>query len=377
MSKLAKAGIGIAMIGAVLALIFGISERQNRENIEALQTGSAAFAELSQEESTAPAEAGPAAAGTVYEAKNDLHPGMVFSEETSAETASSETEVPSGEEQVYPDESGFLDWQGETYKRNAHVKADLLIGVDDGGVADFMAVVVHDTSKNELKMLMIPRDSMMEMYQTDTEGNSRPVVTHIALSHSGPGTPEEKAMRTVEAVEQLLCGTKVDHYMAGDISLIADVTDLAGGVPVIVPNDELQKIDPLWKKGTQIILQGPDAERFIRYRDTDVDGTPLTRMDQHKAYIAGLYQRLGENRDLAVKLSDFVENRTTSDMSKGEYEKILIDALTCGFDPQKDVQILPGTMTEGEENGTVYDQFYVNYEEVIPVLLDSFYRKVN
>lgn len=335
-----RAGIGI--LAVVIALVFGVMLRGNSHS----QSGSAAQYE---QENQIPAEGLP-------------------------ETCVSDPKSAAFEEAP---EDGTLIWQGETYKRNAHVKADLLMGIDPQGAADALFVAVHDTARNTLKLLMIPRDSMLEMTEVTAEGKTRQVVTHVTLSHSGPGTPEEKAKRTVGAVEALLCGTGIDHYMAGDISMIAGVSDLAGGIPVIVPNEELKKADPAWKKGERIVLHGSDAERFIRFRDIETDGTPLLRMDQHKAYIAGFYQRLREDKTLPGKLADYIEDAVTSDMSKGEYEKMLLDGLLCGFDPEKDILILPGEMTTGEEDGAVYDQFFVNYEEEIPVLLDLFYRKVS
>ena len=335
-----RAGIGI--LAVVIALVFGVMLRGNSHS----QSGSAAQYE---QENQIPAEGLP-------------------------ETCVSDPKSAAFEEAP---EDGTLIWQGETYKRNAHVKADLLMGIDPKGAADALFVAVHDTSKNTLKLLMIPRDSMLEMTEVTAEGKTRQVVTHVTLSHSGPGTPEGKAKRTVGAVEALLCGTKIDHYMAADVSLLAQINDLAGGVTVIVPNEELMKADPAWKKGERIVLHGADAERFIRYRDTAVDGTPLLRMEQHKAYIAGFYQRLREDKTLPGKLADYIEDAVTSDMSKGEYEKLLLDGLMCGFDPETDIWILPGEMTTGEEDGTIYDQFYINYEEDIPVLLDLLYRKVS
>ena len=44
MNKLVKAGIGIVVIGATLAIIFGINHRKNRETVEALQPGASVTA---------------------------------------------------------------------------------------------------------------------------------------------------------------------------------------------------------------------------------------------------------------------------------------------------------------------------------------------
>ena len=400
MSKWAQLGIGIAVVGLALAVIFGINHHNNCETIEALEQQATSAAAVQENGSAAEHEkesiAGPVTDGVIYVVKNGQWPGMTITDDApeaviqSSEAvgkASAQENVPSldeiASEEENPGTGVFLEgeesltWQGAVYKRNAHIKADLLIGIDNYGSADFLAVVVHDTSRNSVKLMMIPRDAMMEMNELDVEGNSRSVVTHIKFAHAGQGTENEKAMRTVDAVEALLCGTGVDHYIAGHMSYLAEVNDLAGGIAVIVPNEELQKADPAWKKGEQVVLHGAEAEKFIRYRDIALAGTPLLRMDQHKAYIAGFFNRLKEDKNLAVRLSDFAERNLTTDMSKGEYEKLLLDGISSGFDPQKDVMIFPGRMTAGKEGGNTFDQYYVNYEEAIPLLIDLFYRRVS
>lgn len=400
MSKWAQLGIGIAVVGLALAVILGINHHNNCETIEALEQQTTSAAAVQENGSAAEHEkesiAGPVTDGVIYVVKNGQWPGMAITDDApeaviqSSEAvgkASAQENVPSldeiASEEENPGTGVFLEgkesltWQGAVYKRNAHIKADLLIGIDNYGSADFLAVVVHDTSRNSIKLMMIPRDAMMEMNEIDVEGNSRSVVTHIKFAHAGQGSEAEKAGRTVDAVETLLCGTKIDHYMAGEIPLLAQVNDLVGGVPVTVPNDELQKINPAWTRGTQIVLHGDEAEKFIRYRDINIDGTPLLRMEQHSAFMAGFFSRLREDSSLIVRVSDFGEQYVTTDMKKGEYEKLMLDGLQSGFDPQRDVQTLPGKMTEGVEGGQTFDQYYVNYEEAIPVLLGLFYRKIS
>lgn len=395
MSKWAQAGIGIAVIALALAVIFGINHRNNSETIEALTAETVPAVSYAQEETTEESHedmTAPVANDVIYVAKNSLRPGMTDQEivaavesasgnDAAAEGPTVETETQETEsvpmEGLFQAGEEAITWNGATYKRNAHVKADLLIGVDDYGSADFLAVAAHDTSRNSIKILMIPRDSMMEMYELDRSGRVTPLVTHIKFAHAGQGTSADKAGRTVDAVEALLCGTKIDHYMSGEIPLLAQINDLVGGVPVTVPNDELQKVDPAWTRGAQIVLHGQEAEKFIRYRDIGIDGTPLVRMDQHSAFMAGFFNRLREDSSLIDRVSDFVEQHVTTDMSKGEYEKLMLDGLQSGFDPQRDVLTYPGKPTVGKEGNGVYDQYYVNYEEAIPVLLDLFYRKVS
>ena len=80
-------------------------------------------------------------------------------------------------------QSETIEYQGKTYRRNSYVKAILCMGVDRkgsmldtttytfGGQADGIFVIAQDTTRNTIKILVVPRDSMTEITMTDLSGN--------------------------------------------------------------------------------------------------------------------------------------------------------------------------------------------------------------
>ena len=373
MSKGKTLIIGLLVTVLGLAGIFTVYQKRN------------AVVAVNGSEETAPTPiyeaAGPEAQDVVYEASNGIMPGMYVGEEYLAK------------DDLTHNEDGTVTYLGETWKRNTYMHAILCLGVDkkrnltgiepggDTGATDGIFLIAHDTAHDQLKILMIPRDSMLYIDIPGPGGASVRGFSHLSVAFMDGEGREKSAEASLRAVEDLLCGLSINHYMAGDLGLLAAVNDLVGGVTVTVPSDELTKVNLEWTKGKEISLHGDEAERFIRYRDCTIEGSPIERMSQHKAYIGGFYEALmtGTKKDqnLVIKLCDTIKQGIVSDMAKGEYERLALDGLRCGFDPEGDIITLPGTATTGEEQGQVYDQYYINYEETIPMLLDLFYRKVS
>ena len=372
MSKWKTLGIGLLVIAIGLTAIFAVYSKRNARAIKEAEEAMAAQAAEA---------AGPEAAEMIYEASNGIMPGMYVGPEYLAK------------DELIHNEDGTVTWNGETWKRNTYMHAILCLGVDkkrnlqgaeqdgDTGATDGIFLIAHDTAHDLLKVLMIPRDSMLYIDIPGPDGNTIRQYDHLSLAFMDGEGREKSAEASLRAVEDLLCGLNVNHYMAGDLAILADVNDLVGGVKVTVPSDELTKVNPDWTKGTEITLHGDEAEKFIRYRDCNIEGSPVERMSQHKAYIEGFYNALlaGSKADssLVIKLCDTIEKSIVSDMSKGEYERLALDGLKCRFDTQEDIITLPGTATTGEENGVTYDQYYIDYEQTIPVLLELFYRKAD
>ncbi|MDO4938935.1 MAG: LCP family protein [Lachnospiraceae bacterium] len=285
---------------------------------------------------------------------------------------------------------GTVTYNGEKYKRNAHVKAILCAGIDKNksmqytsendypGNADGIFLIAHDTSDNSVRIFMIPRDSMAECEVSAADENPRILFDHLSVSFGmgDGGKTSAEILRTTAS--GLLCNLKIDNYLIGDISLLADVNDMVGGVEVTVPNDELEKVNPEWTTGRRIVLKGDEAERFLRHRNSDDEGSPVTRMGQHEQYISGFYNALKEksrsDSNIVSRLADKVDATILSDMSKGEYEKLAIDGIQSDFNSD-DIFSFPGTMTVGEMDGELYDEVYLDYTQVIPMLLENFYRK--
>lgn len=364
-TALRSCGIAAAVIGTGLAVWYGVGMYQQRKAEEAMI---AARYETQQEK---------------------LEETLAEMAKEDQESADSGTQT--GKEMLFEENTVF--WNGKTYKRNTYVKAVLCMGVDrdgpmtettlsgDGGQADGIFLLANDTARGSMKILLIPRDSMTEITKTDTswtETNGAKlgeVVDHLSLSYAYGDGREKSCEYTKQAVSHLLMGLKIDSYMAADLEIIASLNDEVGGVTVTIPTMGMEQADPEFVFGQTVRLKGEQAERFVRFRDTERDNSAISRMEQQKLYISGFFQAVKEKSrtesNIKEHLFEMSQDYMVTDMAKDEYLKLAINALEGEGLTSASFKMAPGTGTATE----TYDEYYVDQEALVPILLDLFYRE--
>lgn len=357
-TALRNCGIAAAVIGTGLAVWYGAGMYQHRKAEEAMI---AAHHEMLQETGA----------------------------EMTKEAADSGMQT--GKEKLF--EGNTVSWDGKTYKRNTYVKAVLCMGVDrdgpmtettlsgDGGQADGIFLLANDTARGSMKILLIPRDTMTEITKTDiswTDANGTELgqsVDHLSLSYAYGDGREKSCEYTKQAVSHLLMGLEIDSYMAADLEIIASLNDEVGGVSVTIPTIGMEKADPEFVFGKTVRLKGEQAERFVRFRDIERDNSAISRMEQQKLYISGFFQAVKEKSktesSITEKLFEMSQDYMVTDMAKDEYLKLAINALEGEGLTSSSFKMAPGTGTATE----TYDEYYVDQEALVPILLDLFYRE--
>ena len=364
-TALRSCGIAAAVIGTGLAVWYGVGMYQQRKDQEAMI---AARYETQQE-----------------------NPEETLAEMAKEDQESADSGTQTGKEMLFEENTVF--WNGKTYKRNTYVKAVLCMGVDrdgpmtettlsgDGGQADGIFLLANDTARGSMKILLIPRDSMTEITKTDTswtETNGAKlgeVVDHLSLSYAYGDGREKSCEYTKQAVSHLLMGLKIDSYMAADLEIIASLNDEVGGVTVTIPTMGMEQADPEFVFGQTVRLKGEQAERFVRFRDTERDNSAISRMEQQKLYISGFFQAVKEKSrtesNISEHLFEMSQDYMVTDMAKDEYLKLSINALEGEGLTSASFKMAPGTGTATE----TYDEYYVDQEALVPILLDLFYRE--
>ena len=364
-TALRSCGIAAAVIGTGLAVWYGVGMYQQRKAEEAMI---AARYETQQE-----------------------NPEEALEELPKEESKGADSGTQTGKEMLFEENTVF--WNGKTYKRNTYVKAVLCMGVDrdgpmtettlsgDGGQADGIFLLANDTARGSMKILLIPRDSMTEITKTDTswtEANGAElgeVVDHLSLSYAYGDGREKSCEYTKQAVSHLLMGLKIDSYMAADLEIIASLNDEVGGVTVTIPTMGMEQADPEFVFGQTVRLKGEQAERFVRFRDTERDNSAISRMEQQKLYISGFFQAVKEKSrtesSITEHLFEMSQDYMVTDMAKDEYLKLAINALEGEGLTSTSFKMAPGTGTATE----TYDEYYVDQEALVPILLDLFYRE--
>ena len=281
-----------------------------------------------------------------------------------------------------------ISYGGKNYRRNTYVKAVLCMGVDRtgtmeektttgfGGQADGIILIAHDTARNNLKLLMIPRDTMTPIILTDLSGNVLGKDTqHLTLAYAYGDGREKSCEYMAEAVSDLLGGIAIDHYLAADIDTISILNDFVGGVTVTVPSEGMEKANPAFVYGSTVTLRGEQAEKFVRYRDTGQDHSALYRMDRQQEYILrfadAVREQAKKDDGLVTRLFEEIQNYMVTDMEKAEYLKVAMSGLEAEGLASDGIYTLPG---QGVSTAK-YDEFYPDEEGMKQVVLELFYRE--
>lgn len=311
------------------------------------------------------------------------------------ETESSEAEIPSEAHGVSEEVSqapallsdAVVQWDGKTYRRNTYMKAILCMGVDrderltetedhgKAGQADSVFLAAWDTARNHLTLLMIPRDSMTELTPVNRDGTLREEeLDHITLAFSYGDGSHESCENMVREVSEMFFDFPIDHYIAVDLGIVDLLNDAVGGVTVTVPAG-MEAIDPEFQEGSQVTLQGEQAEAFVRYRDITKDHSALFRIFRGQEFITGFFEAAQEmakkDSQTVPKLFELAEDHMLTDMGKDQYMKMAADLVADGSLTKEDFKVLPGNAIVTE----TYDEYRVDETGMVKVLLELFYRE--
>lgn len=284
--------------------------------------------------------------------------------------------------------SDLLEYDGKTYRRNQHVKAILCVGIDRhrefdhynttgfAGQADAMFLIAQDTARNQVKILTIPRDTMTEITLTDIQGHDLgKEMQHLNLAFAYGDGQNRSCEYMVDAAEDFLFGMKIDHYLAMNMSAISVLNDAVGGVTVTIPLDGMETRDPAFVKGSTLTLHGEQAEKFVRFRDTKIDFSAITRMSLQKQYV----MQFEKAAQAASKVSptvvsdmlDQIQPDLLTDMNKAEYLKIALDVMQNQTLLDGDFLTIPGESVTTD----LYDEFHPDLAGTEQIILDLFYRE--
>lgn len=283
---------------------------------------------------------------------------------------------------------GLVEYQDGVYERNPSVKAILCIGVDssgemerkvtgDGGQADGLFLVAHDVARDQVRILMIPRDTMTPITLTDLSGNILGKTDHhITLAYGYGDGREQSCEWTAEAVSELLFGLRIDGYLAMNTSMIPVLNDMVGGVTVKVEVDGMERRDPELKKGATVTLRGEQAEIFVRYRDIGIDNSAITRMSQQRQYMenyfAAVKRKAAKDDRLITRLVNTIESDMVTNMSKDQYMGMGLDMINSSQALSgDDILTIPGEAVTTE----MFDEFRHDPEGTLQLVLELFYRR--
>lgn len=294
-------------------------------------------------------------------------------------------EAKAQEEQVTQSSTAqTVTYQGQTYEYNRELTNILFMGVDKkeevtlqdtpgtAGQADCIMILSLDEKTQTGKVLQISRDTMTEVDIYDVNGNFYTSVEAQIATQYAYGNGEKSSCWAMEkTVSELLYELPIDAYISLNIESISILNDAVGGVTLTIPEDYTE-VDPAFVQGAVVTMTGEQAEKYVRYRDTNVTGSNNGRMQRQVQYITALVQALkstaGAEGSYYERFSSFLKPYMVTDMNAQQ-----IDSFATYEFNSEETQYLPGEVRQGAE----HDEFYVDEENLYELLLKTFYKLKN
>lgn len=305
-------------------------------------------------------------------------------ENTQDAPVSSSGEASSVEAGAPVDGREITYYNGTAYAKIEGLETVLLLGVDkfegetpEGYInnqqADFLLLLVMDKQHETCTPIQLNRDTMTEIQILGVTGEPAGTFTgQLALAHTYGSGEEDSCENTVLAVENLLYGMEIDHYVSLTMDGVALLNDLVGGVTVEVL-DDFSGIDDSLVQGETVTLQGQQALTYVRSRGGLEDSSNLHRMERQRQYLSALQQQLkaavqqedGFTLDALLQLNEYMVSDCTVDQLSD-----LGDSLAAY--QVSDILTTPGDAQEGE----VFMEFTVDEAALQQLVMDVFYEPV-
>ncbi len=270
-------------------------------------------------------------------------------------------------------------YQGETYLRNTDITTVLFLGVDQsdadrtytssgGGRSDAIMLLLLDEANETITMLQLSRDTMVSV---DFYGLQDEYVysseMQLSMQYSAGSSTARSNWLSTQKVSEVLYGTPIDYTMSLTMDGISVLVDALGGIEVTVPADYTD-INPLFAEGETILLDGALAVAYVQYRDTDEFGSNNGRMARQAQVITQLSSQLSE------LVSDaFIEMMQTvaAPYMRNDFSDTVIEQLSS-------YTLLETIYTpEGENVAGTHDEFYLDEDALVELILDLFYQKAS
>lgn len=278
-----------------------------------------------------------------------------------------------------------ITYKGKTYVYNDHLSNYLFMGIDtkgdmetaesgNAGQADAVFLVSVDRVTKEMQVISIPRDTMTEIEMFSVSRKSLGLMeNHINLQYAqGDGKTEScELMKT--AVSKLLGDIPVHGYCSVNMDGIPVMTEAAGNVQVVIPDNSLEEVNPEFTEGAEVTLTKDNVEQFVRYRDTGREQSALVRQDRQKIFIEAYMKKAQEQyaKDASF-VTGFYESMKPY-MVTNMGNDLFVKLLSAAQEGKSSVHTLPGKGAQGE----YFDEYRVDEEALQEMIISVFYREDN
>ncbi len=283
---------------------------------------------------------------------------------------------------VVKDSGKTVTYKGTTYYFNENMVSFAFIGIDKeslglkdgvvgtGGQSDTIAVLAYDTATGKSKILVVPRETMVDVNTYDVNGGYLDIKKmQICLAYAYGDGGHKSCENAMNSINRLLFGMQVNHYVALDLDGIAAVNDAVGGVEVT----SLETIDQ-FTKGETVTLHGDMAKRYVKSRRKDVVDADTARRARQKQYVEAFAAKTVKmvKKDFTVvpDLWSFASSYMVTDLNVNDVTYLATVALRKSF-ALGEFNTVPGTYAMGE----TYAEYTADADALFELVLNTFYTK--
>lgn len=269
---------------------------------------------------------------------------------------------------------------GVSYFPKQDVAVFMLLGIDksfethseDGNdySADMVALLIFDEAEETYSVLMIDRNAAVEFPVLNSLDDGQDTAYGRLASAYTYGTGKNDSCENVkDALQALMSGLTIDHYIAMDMDAICIMNDTVGGVTVTM-DDDLSEQGLDFPMGS-VTLTGQQAVDYLRAGRDDEQLNPSCT-ERQKEYMQSFIKSLRKlkDSDMSSLLSAFkdIREHIVTDCSatvlSGFFDKYM------GYE-QKEVMSLVGEDRQGEKAAG----YCVDEDELLKIRLKLFYAQ--
>ena len=285
-----------------------------------------------------------------------------------------------------------VEYNGHKYVYNEDVISVAFLGIDKrsldevstigtAGQADADMVVTVNTVTGRVKVIAVPRDTMVDVDLYSEDGEFlRSENMQLCLSYAYGNGKDTSAQNVLTSLSRILYNVPISKYFALDLDGIAPINDAIGGVTVESLYNFTNKGISV---GDKVHLTGEMTETYVRYRDLDNVEASLNRTARQvqyvKAFAAQLVPAVKNDFSIVNDLYNTASlySTTNIDISNVTYMASLL--LSKGINDFESVT-LKGEMIESDRkdySDFVYAEFYPDEDSTLETVLDTFYTQID
>lgn len=301
------------------------------------------------------------------------------------------TQIPAEEEEA--EREGLrITYNGKTYEYNTDIVNFLCLGIDkelpieqkretgSSGLADTILLVSVNVEENTIKMLVVPRDTIVPVKVLDTEGNlAWEEEKQLTLQYAYGQTAEASRELMTEAVSELLYKLPIQRSCAVNFQALPILNDAIGGVT-------LTSIETVYwwggelHAGEEMHLLGREALNYVRGRNNKVKGSSMKRSERQKQYVTCYIEQakvaMKSDITLPVRLYRSLEHHMSTNVTLEDIAYLAPKVPDMSLSMQ-DISTVPGELVQiSVSPQEVHEEYYVHTEELKQFLIENYYKEL-